>query len=240
MTTRFPLDAILLAAGLGTRLRPLTLSRPKPLVPVAGVPLIERVIAGFAAEGVTRFAVNAHYLADQMETAVAALPTHFPGADFFVSRENGNLLDTGGGAKKALSLVESDPVLVANTDAFWQAGKDVPLRHMTARHDEKPDGIVLLCADPARALGFRRSHDFYLDPSGTITPDRGRPVIYAGVALLQRTWFSGTPEGPFSLNRIFEKALAGNRLYGVLLETDWYHIGDPDALAEAESLIGKG
>ncbi len=237
MNTRFLPDAILLAAGLGTRLRPLTLDRPKPLVPVAGVPLIERVIAPFAAEGVTHFAVNAHYLVDQMEAAVAALTARFAGTRFTLSREDRELLDTGGGARAALEFVDSDPVLVVNTDAFWRAGGDAPLERMAARQNETPGSIVLLCVPPARALGFRRSHDFCLDPAGSVTADSGLPVIYAGVALLDRAWFTDAPEGPFPMTRLFERAFGEEKLKGVLLDADWFHIGDPAARDEAERTL---
>lgn len=239
MSTRFPTDAILLAAGLGTRLQPLTLTRPKPLVPVLGVFLLDRVISAFAAEGVTGFAINAHYHADQMQQAVSALPQRFPNCRFALSREDDGLLNTGGGAKKALGLIASDPVFVANTDAFWRAENDAPLARMSERLAARPDTIVLLCAHPARALGFRGSHDFCLDPRGTITLDTGLPVIYAGVALTARAAFATAPEGAFSMNLLFEEARAENRLQGILLNAPWYHVGDPEALSEAETVLAK-
>jgi MurNAc alpha-1-phosphate uridylyltransferase len=240
MSTRFPPDAIVLAAGLGTRLLPLTIERPKPLVPVAGLPLIERVIAPLVAEGVTNFAINTHYLADQMASAVAALPGRFPGRRFALSSEADGLLDTGGGARRALGLITSDPVLIANSDAFWQSREDAPIERMLARLTENPGAIVLLCAHPARSSGFRRSHDFCLDPLGRITGDSGLPVIFTGLTLLDRDWFEGTPNGPFSMNAIFERALAADRLLGVLLNARWFHIGDPVARDEAESVLRDG
>ncbi len=235
MTTRFPTDAILLAAGFGTRLRPLTETRPKPLVPVAGLPLIERVIAPLAAEGVDRFVVNAHYLADQMRAAVSALPMRFPGGGFALSIEEDQPLDTGGGAKKALELTETDPVLISNTDAFWQPADDAPLQRMRERFED--GDMVLLCAHPARAHGFRRSHDFCLSPLGEITLDAGLPVIYAGVALVGCSVFEGTPDGAFPMLPLFETALEDGRLKGVLLDAPWFHVGDPDGLAEAEQAL---
>ena len=238
MNTDVMPDAILLAAGFGTRLRPLTETRPKPLVPVAGLPLIERVIAPLAAEGVTRFAVNAHYLAEQMQAAVAALPMRFPGAGFALSIEEGRPLETGGGAKKALGLIESDPVLIANTDAFWPPAKDKPLQRMRERFET--GDMVLLCAHPMRAHGFRRSHDFCLNPQGTITLDTGLPVIYAGVALVGRAVFDKTPDGAFPMLPLFETALEKGRLKGVLLDAPWFHVGDPEGLAEAEHALREG
>jgi MurNAc alpha-1-phosphate uridylyltransferase len=220
---RFP-DVMLLAAGLGTRLRPITETLPKPLVPVAGVPLIERIMGNARAEGAKRFVANAHYRADQ-------ILAHFGGL-LKVSRED-ELLGTGGGVKRALPMLHSDPIFVMNTDAFWPAGSDAPLARMLTRH-EGPDDIVLLCVHPRNATGFARSHDFCLAPDGTITLDYGAPVIYAGVALMGKNLFEGTPDGAFSLNRLFEAALERERLLGVVLDAPWFHVGDPEALAEAE------
>jgi MurNAc alpha-1-phosphate uridylyltransferase len=224
---RFP-DVMLLAAGLGTRLRPITETMPKPLVPVAGMPLIERIMGNARAEGATRFVANAHYRADQ-------LLAHFGGL-LKVNRE-AELLVTGGGVKAALPILHSDPFFVMNTDAFWPAGSDTPLRRMQARH-ATPDDIVLLCAQPHRATGFGRSHDFCLDPSGQITLDYGAPVIYAGVALMGKGLFADTPDGAFSLNRLFEAALERESLKGVVLDAPWFHVGDPEGLAAAEQALG--
>ena len=223
---RFP-DVMLLAAGLGTRLKPLTDTLPKPLVPVGGVPLIERIMANARAEGAKRFAANAHYRADQ-------LLAHFGGL-LKVNREDA-LLDTGGGVKAALPMLASDPFLVMNTDAFWPAGSDAPLGRMRARYEDESD-IVLLCAQPARASGFARSHDFCLDPMGRITRDYGAPVIYAGVALMGRAVFDNTPDGPFSLNVLFEAALERESLKGVVLDAPWFHVGDAEGLAAAERAL---
>jgi MurNAc alpha-1-phosphate uridylyltransferase len=214
---------MLLAAGLGTRLRPLTETLPKPLVPVGGVPLIERIMANGRAEGASRFVANGHYRADQ-------LLAHFGGL-LKVSRE-AELLGTGGGVKQALPMLTSDPFFVMNTDAFWPEGSDRPLARMRARYQDK--AIVLLCVHPRNATGFARSHDFCLSPRGEITRDYGAPVIYGGVALLGKAWFADTPEGAFSLNLLFEAALERELLFGVVLDAPWFHVGDPAALAEAE------
>ncbi len=225
---RFP-DVMLLAAGLGTRLRPLTDNIPKPLVPVTGVPLIERIMANARAEGARRFVANAHYRADQ-------LLAHFGGL-LKISREE-ELLDTGGGVRHALPMLASDPFFVMNTDAFWPEGTDQPLARMQARYAGQ-DNIVLLCVQPSRATGFARSHDFCLDPSGTVTRDYGAPVIYAGVALMGRSLFADAPDGAFSLNLLFEAALERETLFGVVLDAPWYHVGDPAALAETERQLAS-
>lgn len=223
---RFP-DVMLLAAGFGTRLRPLTDTLPKPLVPVSGIPLIERIMANARAEGARRFVANAHYRADQ-------LIAHFGGL-LKVNRED-TLLDTGGGVKAALPMLSSEPFFVMNTDAFWPAGSDQPLGRMLTRY-QGGDDIVLLCAQPSRAHGFSRSHDFCLDPAGLITRDYGAPVIYAGVALMGRGPFDATPDGPFSLNLMFEAALERETLKGVVLDAPWFHVGDAAGLALAEQAL---
>lgn len=225
---RFP-DVMLLAAGLGTRLRPITDTLPKPLVPVAGIPLIERIIANARAEGATRFVANAHYRADQ-------ILAHFGGL-LKVSRED-ELLGTGGGVKRALPMLASDPILVMNTDAFWPAGRDAPIARMIERY-HGPGDIVLLCVHPRDATGFARSHDFCLAPDGAITRDYGAPVIYGGVALMGKSLFEGTPDGAFSLNDLFEAALERGKVQGVALNAPWFHVGDPAALAEAERRLAS-
>jgi N-acetyl-alpha-D-muramate 1-phosphate uridylyltransferase len=228
-TARFP-DVMLLAAGLGTRLRPLTDDLPKPLVPVAGVPLIERIMANARAEGARRFIANAHYRAEQ-------LLAHFAGG-LKLSREE-VLLGTGGGVKYALPMIHSDPFFVMNTDAFWPAGANAPMERMVAKFAAGEAEMVLLCVHPSRATGFSRSHDFCLDPFGRITRDYGAPVIYGGVALLGKAIFAGTPDGPFSLYDLFEAALERETLMGVALDAPWFHVGDPEALAETERLLAS-
>jgi MurNAc alpha-1-phosphate uridylyltransferase len=223
-TSRFP-DVMLLAAGLGTRLRPLTDTLPKPLVPVAGIPLIERIMGNARTEGAKRFVANAHYRADQ-------ILAHFGGL-LKVSREE-ELLDTGGGVKRALPMLATDPFLVMNTDAFWPAGSDTPLGRMISRYAAVGAEMVLLCVHPRDATGFARSHDFCLAPDGRVTRDWGAPVIYGGVALMSKALFNDTPDGAFSLNLLFERCLERETLFGVALAAPWFHVGDPTALAEAE------
>jgi N-acetyl-alpha-D-muramate 1-phosphate uridylyltransferase len=228
-TTRFP-DVMLLAAGLGTRLRPLTDTIPKPLVPVGGIPLIERIMDNARAEGAKRFTANAYYRADQ-------ILAHFGGL-LKVSREE-ELLETGGGVKRALPMLHSDPFFVMNTDAFWPAGSDTPLARMIKLHQQVNAEITLLCVHPRDASGFGRSHDFCLAPDGRVTRDWGAPVIYGGVALMGKALFADTPDKPFSLNVLFERCLERETLWGVPLAAPWFHVGDPEGLAEAERRLAR-
>lgn len=229
-------DVMLLAAGLGTRLRPLTDVRPKPLVPVAGVPLIDRVVAEALDAGLTRFVVNAHHHAEQVAAHVEALAARYPGCSFELSRE-AEVLGTGGGVRAALPLLRTDPVLVMNTDAFWLGG-GAPLGRLMERYAAGGAEMALLCVHPRDARGFRRSHDFCLDPRGRITSDAGAPVIYAGAVLVARALFEGTPEGPFSLADLFDIARERGTLFGAVLDAPWLHVGDPEGLREAEAVLG--
>lgn len=236
---RFHPDVMLLAAGLGTRLRPLTETVPKPLVDVGGTALIDRVIAGARAEGLSRFAVNAHHLGDQVIDHVAGLEPRLAGTRFRISVEHDAPLDTGGGVKKALPLLETDPILVMNADSFWLEGADAPIRRMIETFAETEALAVLLCVDPARAVGFRRSHDFCLDPRRRITSDTGAPVVFAGASLLARGLFDGTPEGAFSAFDLWMKAMEAGRLFGARLDAPWLHVGDAEALEEAARFLAE-
>ncbi|HEV7718813.1 MAG TPA: nucleotidyltransferase family protein [Arsenicitalea sp.] len=232
-------DVMLLAAGLGKRMLPLTETLPKPLITVGGIALLDRVIDNAAADGATHFVVNTHHHAAQIADHVETLRKTRPTLSFALSPEPEQLLDTGGGVKQALPLLRTDPILVLNTDAFWPAGTDQPLARMAKVFAERSADLVLLCAHPRRATGFRRSHDFCLDPHGRITLDTGAPVIYAGAALIAKKLFDGTPDGPFSLYTVFERALEAGTIFGVALDAPWLHVGDPQALAEAEALLAQ-
>jgi MurNAc alpha-1-phosphate uridylyltransferase len=236
-TLSFSPDVMLLAAGLGTRMLPLTARRPKPLIEVAGKALLDHAVEAALAEGLDRFVINAHYLADLVAAHVAGLEDRYPEARFRISLERARPLGTGGGVKNALSQLETDPILVMNTDAFWPRGADRPIGRMLDSFTANEAEIVLLCAHKSRATGFRRSHDFCLDPRGRITLDTGAPVIYAGVALISRDLFVDTPDTPFSLTTLFDRALESGTLFGVALNAPWLHVGDPKALEEAELLL---
>lgn len=233
---RFPPDVMLLAAGLGRRMLPLTQTRPKPLIEVAGRALIDRVIDGAWAEGLLRFVVNTHHHADQLQTHLRQFERLRPGISIAFSPEP-ELLETGGGLKAALPLLATDPIMVINTDTFFVPGTDTPYARMVESFAANQADIVLLCVHPRRAVGFRRSHDFCLSPRGEITNDTGAPVIYAGAALIARRLIEAAPDGKFSLTRLFDRALADEKLYGVALDAPWLHVGDPQALAEAEAAL---
>lgn len=239
MTDSRPMPHVmLLAAGLGVRMRPLTFEKPKALIEVAGKPLIDYAIDAALAEGCTDFVVNAHHKAEMIVSHFERLSAGLPDLGFAVSSETGRLLDTGGGLRKALPLLGSDPVLALNTDTFWLPGADRPLGRMVARFAQGDADIVLLCVSPDRASGFRKGADYLLGAEGVLSQTEGRPVVYAGAALIARTLAATGPDVPFSLHRHFETARQAGRLRGVMVEAPWFHVGDPQALMRTEQDIG--
>lgn len=230
-------DVMLFAAGLGTRMLPLTLTTPKPLIAVAGKPLIEHALEAAMSEGHRRFVVNIHHHAAQMAAHVEGLRARFAELDIATSLEKDALLDTGGGLRKALPLLATDPILTLNTDTFWRAGEDAPLARMRQAYAAGAE-MVLLCVAPDRALGFRRGADFMLAEDGALNRTLGRPVIYAGAALIARNLAASGPEGAFSLTRHMATAAERGTLRGVEIGARWFHIGDPAALAQCEDALG--
>ncbi len=235
----FKPDVMLFAAGLGTRMRPLTFERPKALVEVAGKPLIDHVIDAAIAEGCTRFVVNAHHKAEQITRHMARLSSALPDFAFEVSLETDRLLDTGGGLRKALPLLGTDPVLTLNTDSFWLPQTAAPIRQMQAVYETGSADIVLLCVEPDKAFGFRKGADYLIDGEGNITKALGRPVVFAGAALIARSVAETGPDVPFSLYRHFEAAREAGRLKGVVLDAPWFHVGDVQAIARTGQEIGE-
>lgn len=229
---------MLLAAGLGMRMRPLTFERPKALIEVAGKPLIDHSIDAALAEGCTEFVVNAHHKAEMIAAHVERLACELPDLEFAVSLETERLLDTGGGLRKALPLLGSDPVLALNTDTFWLPGRDRPLQRMVAAFNGGGADMVLLCVPPDRASGFRKGADYLMASDGVLSKTVGRPVVYAGAALISRALAQTGPDVPFSLYRHFETAREAGRLKGIMIEAPWFHVGDPQALTRTEQDIG--
>lgn len=230
--------AMLLAAGLGKRMRPLTLTRPKPLVEVAGRTLLDHVLDRLAEAGAERAVVNVHYLADQVEAHVAGRAT----PRIIVSDERGALLDSGGGTKKALSHFDGKPFLLGNSDAIWIDGARSNMRRLV--ESWRPDDMdaLLLLAPTAVAIGFEGRGDFLFAADGRLERRGERevaPFVYAGIAILKPELFDDTPEGAFSLNLLFDRAIERGRLHGMRLDGLWMHVGTPDAIQEAEACFAR-
>lgn len=232
-------QAMVLAAGLGTRMRPITDTIPKPLVKIAGKTMVDYALDLLEEGGVTRAVVNVHYLADQMEAHLNA--RHHP--EILISDERDLLLDSGGGAKKGFRLLDPGPVFVMNSDLFWVDEPDVEASSLTRLgqfFDPQTMDMALLCVPLERTTGHNGKKDFSLAPDGRLTRYRDgleNPVVYAGAIAMNTTHLDDAPEGPFSLNRIFDRAIEGGRLYGLILKGDWLTAGTPEAIGEAEARL---
>lgn len=228
--------AMVLAAGYGERMRPLTLTMPKPLVALAGRALIDHVLDRLAAAGVETAVVNVYYLPEQIEAHLRGRAGKPPKT--VVSDERDLLLDTGGGAKKALPLLGTGPFFIHNSDSVWSEGVTPALPHMLRLWDPQLMDCLLLLAPLATSIGYAGRGDFDMSPDGRLAR-RGEkqvvPFAFAGVSLCTAALFEDAAEGPFSLNLLWDRALAEGRLYGVRLDGRWMHVGTPEALAEAEA-----
>ena len=231
--------AMVLAAGRGTRMRPITDHVPKPLVAVGGTTMLDFVIDRFAEVGVARVAVNVHHHPRQIEDRLAARAR--PAS--VVSDERAGLLDSGGGAKKMLPHVADAPAfLLANADTLWiDEGARPAIEGFVAAWDPARMDLLLLVAALDRSLGFDGRGDFSIGSDGRLErrgQRAGAPLAYAGVAIFARSLFDDTPEGPFSLNALFDRAASRGRLHGHLLDGFWMHVGTPEALPIVERAIG--
>ena len=234
--TAIPPCAMILAAGLGTRMRPLTDAMPKPLVPVGGKPLINHVLDRLAAVGVETAVVNVHHFADQIEQHLK--PRRAP--RIIISDERADVLGTGGGVVKALPRLGSAPFFLVNSDTLWIDGVKSNLERLAdAFRPDQMDALLLL-APTATSVGYTDRGDFTMAPDGRLRrrPEREVvPFVYAGIAILSPTLFRDAPAGAFALTQLFDRAIERERLYGLRLDGVWMHVGTPEAVAAAEAAI---
>ncbi len=235
-SSTIPHTAMVLAAGFGTRMRPLTDSMPKPMVKVAGKPLIDHVLDRLAASGVERAVVNVHHFAEQIERHLAARQK----PHIVISDERAQILGTGGGVAKALGALGSAPFFDVNADTIWIDGVKPNLQRLGEGFDrERMDGLLLL-APTAGSVGYAGRGDFTMDAEGRLKRRGERdvaPFVYAGAAVLSPKLFAGAPSGEFALTVLFDRAIEAGRLFGMRLEGLWMHVGTPDAVAAAEKAI---
>jgi MurNAc alpha-1-phosphate uridylyltransferase len=227
---------MVLAAGLGERMRPLTSTRPKPLIEVADKALIDHMLDRLAEAGVETAVVNVHYFAEQIERHLAARTA----PRIVISDERGALLDTGGGVVKALPLLGEAPFFHCNADTIWIDGVAPNLTRLADAFDAGAMDALLLLASTSGSIGYSGRGDFTMAADGRLTRriERGvTPFVYAGAAILAPALFAGAPQGAFSLNRLFDRAIEHGRLYGLRLDGVWMHVGTPDAIAQAEAAI---
>jgi MurNAc alpha-1-phosphate uridylyltransferase len=227
---------MVLAAGHGVRMRPLTDRIPKPLIKVGGKALIDHVLDRLAAAGVEQAVVNVHHLADQIEDHLAGRRA----PQIHISDERAQLLDTGGGVVKALPLLGEAPFFHVNSDTIWIDGVKPNLERLAKAFDPARMDALLLLAPSAGSVGYAGRGDFAMSPDGNLTRRGERevvPFVYAGAAILAPTLFAEAPTGPFSLTRLFDRAQEAGRLHGLRLEGIWMHVGTPDAIALAEAAL---
>ena len=231
-----PRRAMVLAAGMGTRMRPLTDTMPKPLVPVAGRALLDHVLDRLSEAGVERAVVNVHHFAEQMIAHLAARTR----PAITISDERGLLLDTGGGVVKALPELGEAPFFHLNADTIWIDGVTPNLKRLAEASDPAAMDALLLLAPTAGSIGYDGRGDFTMAPDGRLRPRGERqvtPFVYAGAAILTPSLFADAPQGAFSLTKLFARAASAGRLYGLRLEGLWMHVGTPEAIAAAELAI---
>jgi N-acetyl-alpha-D-muramate 1-phosphate uridylyltransferase len=231
-----PRRAMILAAGLGTRMRPLTDHTAKPLVAVGGKALIDHVLDRLAAIGVDTAVVNVHHFADQIEQHLKARRV----PKILVSDERPALLGTGGAVVKALPLLGDQPFFHINSDTIWIDGVKPNLERLAVAYDPATMDALLLLAPTATSVGYGGPGDYAMAADGRLRPRPERevvPFVYAGVAILNPALFSSTPEGAFPLTKLFNRAAETGRLYGLRLEGVWMHVGTPEAIAAAEAAI---
>ncbi|WP_294252388.1 nucleotidyltransferase family protein [uncultured Sphingomonas sp.] len=235
-----PRTAMVMAAGLGKRMRPLTVTRPKPLIEVAGKPLIDHVFDRLAAAGVERAVVNVHYLADQLE---AHLRARVKGMELLVSDERKQLLETGGGLVQARELLGDQPFLCVNSDNLWLDGPSDAIRLLAAQWDDAKMDALLLLVPLARATCHRGQGDFRLDAFGRITerrkPGRLAPFVFTGIQILSPRVIRDWPEGPFSTNLFWNRAMETGRLWGAVHQGLWFDVGSPKAIRETELALAE-
>jgi len=231
-----PRRAMVLAAGLGTRMRPLTNRVPKPLVKVRGKPLIDHVIDRLAQAGVELVVVNIHHHAAVLKEHLAARKD----VEIRVSDESGRVLGSGGGIFKALPIFDGEPFFVHNADSIWVEGYGQALARMMARWNAEEMDALLLVASLVNAIGYEGPGDFLMDADGRLSrvPEQQlSPFAFPGVQIVHPRFFEGCSAGDFSINPLWDRAIAQGRLFGIRLEGVWMHVGTPDALVQSEEYL---
>ena len=236
-SSRVPKTAMVMAAGLGKRMRPLTATKPKPLVTVAGRALIDHALSRLAAAGVERAVVNVHYLADAME---AHLKRNHHGMEIVISDERGVLLETGGGLVHALPLIDADPFLQVNSDNLWIDGPADAFTVLADRWDDAKMDALLLMIPQARANCHKGRGDFHMDAGGHISrrkPGRIAPFVWTGLQMLSKRLITDPPSDAFSTNIFWDRAIASGRAFGAVHQGLWFDVGHPAAITEAEAIL---
>ncbi|MDX8449592.1 nucleotidyltransferase family protein [Mesorhizobium captivum] len=230
-----PKTAMVLAAGLGKRMRPITDTMPKPLVKIAGKTLLDWGLDSLEAAGVTRAVVNVHYLPEQIIAHVAGRRA----PRIVISDEREALLESAGGIVRALPLLGSEPFYIVNADTFWIDSGEPSLERLALAWDAARMDILLMLTDLDSATGHCVGTDFLVAPDGALRRSKGDPagLIYAGAAIIHPRVFKDAPADSHSLNVYFDKAIAAGRLFGIAMRGRWITVGTPDAIPAAEAAV---
>ncbi|ATC33813.1 nucleotidyltransferase family protein [Caulobacter vibrioides] len=240
--SKAPKMAMVLAAGLGTRMRPLTNDRPKALVEVAGKALIDHMLDRLVAAGVETAVVNVHYFADLVEAHLRARQAKGLAPRIIISDERAQALETGGGIKYALALLGEAPVFVANIDSIWIEHAGAAVDAVAAAWDPKRMDVCLMLASTTGSLGFHDTGDVFLSADGVVRfKDAGEiaPLVYVGVHICKPEITADGPDGPFSLLPLWKRLATEGRVHGVAPEGLWMHVGDPQAKLAAEARLAE-
>jgi MurNAc alpha-1-phosphate uridylyltransferase len=231
-----PHTAMIMAAGLGIRMRPLTLTTPKPLIKVAGKALIDYAVEKLKATGIENVVVNKHYLPDQIE----AWATTQRGIKIKTSDESDQVLETGGGIARALPLLGNEPFYVLNSDCFWTEANTPALQRLYEIWDDRKMDCLLLLCDPARTTGYHGGGDFVIAPDGHLTRQTQNALTYIGAYIVHPRLFAAAPAGAFSMNVLWNKAIAAGTLYGLEHHSHWFDVGTPEGIPAAEARLARG
>lgn len=235
-----PDTAMVMAAGLGKRMRPLTATRPKPLVEVAGKPLIDHVLDRLRAAGVGKIVVNVHYLADSLEAHLKARAKDF---DLTISDERKLLLETGGGMIQAGPMIGADPFLVINSDNYWIDGPADTLHLLASLWRDREMDALLLLVPQARAGNHRGQGDFHMNADGRLSRrQKGKiaPFVFTGIQMVSKRLLRDAPEGAFSTNILWNRAIDEGRCFGAVHQGLWFDVGNPAAIKATERALQHG
>ena len=228
-----PKNAMILAAGFGKRMRPITDKTPKPMLEVGGRTLLDHSIDHLAANGIEKVVINVHHLSTLIKQHIKRRSD----VEIVISDESDKIMETGGGIAKALPLLGDDPFFVINGDVLWLDGPTSALHRLAHTWNQSSMDALLLLHSTVEAYGYDGMGDFFVDPIGTLIrrPEREiAPYLFAGVQIIQAKSLSKAPAGPFSLNVIYDQAIEEQRLLGLVHDGDWFHIGTASGLSQAE------
>ena len=232
-----PQTAMIMAAGLGKRMRPLTATKPKPLIEVNGKALLDHALEKLHAAGVKKVVVNVHYLAGALE---AHLATRDHGLEVLISDERDLLMETGGGLVKAAPLIDSDPFIALNSDNLWIDGPADTLRLLASQWDDSNMDALLLLVPQARALNHKGMGDFHMERTGRLRrreKSHVAPFVFTGIQIVSKRLLRDAPQGPFSTNILWDRAIAEGRCFGAVHQGLWFDVGTPQSIQMTETAL---